>query len=92
MVYIVLSQLAYDEAAADVQQGLNELERVLSQHTYICGEKFTEADLKMWPFAVRYDGAYTVLFRLVDLSGVSVQCSASCNATVFDYLLMTASI
>lgn len=58
-----LSQLAYDEAAADVQQGLHELESVLSRQAYICGDKFTEADLKMWPFAVRFDGAYSVLFR-----------------------------
>ena len=40
-----LSQTAYDEAAKDVKEGMEELERVLGEGKFVCGRKFTEADL-----------------------------------------------
>ena len=58
------SQMAYDEAAADVLEGLRKLEEILSHKIFLVGDQFTEADLKMWPFACRFDGAYSILFRV----------------------------
>lgn len=56
-------QLAYDRASNDVRQGLADANEVLSSNDYLCGDVFTEADLRLLPTILRFDGAYAPLFR-----------------------------
>jgi putative glutathione S-transferase len=57
------TQSAYDEASGKVRQGLERCEQVLSTQPYLCGSSFTEADLRLLPTVLRYDGVYAPLFR-----------------------------
>mmetsp|Transcript_55092 Transcript_55092/g.165041 ORF Transcript_55092/g.165041 Transcript_55092/m.165041 type:complete len:285 (-) Transcript_55092:408-1262(-) len=57
------TQGAYDEASSDVREGLRRCEDALSRNEFLCGERFTEADLRLLPTALRFDGAYGPLFR-----------------------------
>jgi putative glutathione S-transferase len=57
------SQTAYDQASQDVRQGLERVNDILSRQPYLCGQVFTEADLRLLPTALRFDGAYAPLFR-----------------------------
>ena len=57
------TQLAYDEASQDVREGLQRCEDILSKQKYICGDQFTEADLRLLPTMLRYDGAYAPFFK-----------------------------
>jgi len=56
-------QSAYDRASKDVRQGLADANEVLRTNDYLCGEVFTEADLRLLPTILRFDGAYAPLFR-----------------------------
>jgi len=57
------TQEAYDSASAEVRQGLDRAEQILSQQPYLCGSAFTEADLRLLPTMLRFDGAYSPLFK-----------------------------
>ncbi|GMH89633.1 hypothetical protein TrVE_jg9231 [Triparma verrucosa] len=57
------SQFAYEEAAEDVKEGLRVLEERLEGKRFIMGEEITEVDVKMFPWACRFDYVYTILFR-----------------------------
>lgn len=57
------TQTAYDRASANVCQGLERAERILEQEFFLCGNKFTEADLRLLPTVLRFDGAYAPLFK-----------------------------
>ncbi|KAL9181790.1 hypothetical protein ACHAXT_012133 [Thalassiosira profunda] len=57
------SQIAYDEAAADVLKGLEELDRHLATNSYLVGDSITEVDLKNFAWVTRHDYAYTVIFK-----------------------------
>ena len=57
------TQAAYDAAAADVQMGLERCERVLQTQPFLCGQQFTEADLRLLPTLLRFDGVYASLFK-----------------------------
>ena len=56
-------QSAYDQASADVRKGFNRVESTLSDQAFLCGDAFTEADLRLLPTILRFDGAYAGLFR-----------------------------
>lgn len=56
-------QNAYDQASADVKLGLERANEILSENDYLCGNHFTEADLRLLPTILRFDGAYSPLFR-----------------------------
>lgn len=56
-------QYAYDQASKDVRQGLAKANDVLRIQDYLCGDVFTEADLRLLPTVLRFDGAYAPLFR-----------------------------
>ena len=58
------TQSAYDRASADVQMGLKKCEEILQTQDYLCGNRFTEADLRLLPTILRYDGAYAPLFKV----------------------------
>jgi putative glutathione S-transferase len=34
-----------------------------SQQRFVCGERFTEADLRLFPTIIRFDTAYATLFK-----------------------------
>jgi putative glutathione S-transferase len=57
------SQSAYDQASSDVRAGLFRCNERLSKQPYLCGYQFTEADLRLLPTVLRFDGAYAPLFR-----------------------------
>mmetsp|Transcript_16537 Transcript_16537/g.22666 ORF Transcript_16537/g.22666 Transcript_16537/m.22666 type:complete len:414 (-) Transcript_16537:16-1257(-) len=57
------SQGAYNSASADVRRGLEKCEEILSSQPFLCGGTFTESDLMLLPTALRFDGAYSPLFK-----------------------------
>ena len=57
------TQAAYDDASSQVRMGLDRAERILSQQPYLCGDTFTESDLRLLPTMLRFDGAYAPLFK-----------------------------
>ena len=58
------TQSAYDRASADVLKGLERCESILQKQDYLCGDCFTEADLRLLPTILRFDGAYAPLFKV----------------------------
>mmetsp|Transcript_30353 Transcript_30353/g.51726 ORF Transcript_30353/g.51726 Transcript_30353/m.51726 type:complete len:464 (+) Transcript_30353:77-1468(+) len=57
------SQFAYDEAAADVLKGLEEMNTHLATNNYLVGNTISEVDLKNFAWVTRHDYAYTVIFK-----------------------------
>uniref|UniRef100_A0A7S1UKD9 GST C-terminal domain-containing protein n=1 Tax=Phaeomonas parva TaxID=124430 RepID=A0A7S1UKD9_9STRA len=57
------TQAAYDTASAAVAATLDEVEEQLSKTRYLCGDKVTEADIRLFPTVMRYDGAYSTIFK-----------------------------
>jgi glutathionyl-hydroquinone reductase len=65
------SQAAYEESFRNLFAALDELETRLGRQRWLVGDRFTEADLRLFPTLVRFDTVYYVLFkcnrrRLVD--------------------------
>lgn len=58
------TQLAYEEAFADVFATLDELEnRMADGRAYLFGDAFTETDIRAFVTLVRFDAAYHGLFK-----------------------------
>ena len=57
------TQQAYDEASRRVREGMERCNTLLSKQSFLCGDVFTEADLRLLPTMLRYDGAYVPLFH-----------------------------
>ncbi|CAN0175843.1 unnamed protein product [Ascophyllum nodosum] len=57
------SQVAYAKACRDVFEGLSRCEEILSKNRFLVGDRFTEADLRLIPTAVRFDAVYATLFK-----------------------------
>uniref|UniRef100_A0A7S1BTY9 GST C-terminal domain-containing protein n=1 Tax=Corethron hystrix TaxID=216773 RepID=A0A7S1BTY9_9STRA len=57
------TQVAYDRASAGVRRGLERCNDILSNNDFLCGPNFTEADLRLLPTVLRFDGSYAPLFR-----------------------------
>ena len=57
------SQAAYDLAVREVFQTLDKLEARLSENQYLCGDRFTEADVRLFPTMIRFDVAYSGAFK-----------------------------
>jgi putative glutathione S-transferase len=57
------TQEAYDKGVADVFATMDKIEERLGQTRYLCGERFTEADLRMFPTLARFDVAYHYAFK-----------------------------
>ena len=58
-----VSQEAYDKAIADVFAGLDRVEGILSRQRYLCGDRLTEADIRLFVTLVRFDAVYTIHFK-----------------------------
>jgi glutathionyl-hydroquinone reductase len=57
------SQEAYDAAVRGVFDVLDELEARLDRSRYLCGDRLTEADFRLFPTLVRFDVAYGTIFK-----------------------------
>ncbi len=57
------TQAAYDDAVASLFATLDELEARLAARRYLCGEKVTEADWRLFPTLLRFDPVYVGLFK-----------------------------
>jgi putative glutathione S-transferase len=57
------SQAAYEEAYHKLFAALDELDVRLGRQRYLVGDRFTEADLRLFPTLVRFDTVYYVLFK-----------------------------
>jgi putative glutathione S-transferase len=61
----------YEGAVADLFKTLDVLDERLSEQRYLCGERVTEADWRLFPTLIRFDAVYYIHFkcsvrRLVD--------------------------
>lgn len=58
------TQIAYDEAFAEVFAMLDELEdRLVDGRRFLFGDRFTETDIRLFVTLVRFDAAYHGLFK-----------------------------
>jgi len=57
------SQEAYDEAFKQLFATLDDLEALLGTRRYLCGERITEADWRLYVTLVRFDAAYYCNFK-----------------------------
>ncbi len=57
------TQNAYAAAATEVFDTLDQIEAHLATHRWLCGDHFTEADLRLFPTLARFDVAYHYAFR-----------------------------
>ena len=57
------TQDAYEKAAWEVFETLDRIDAHLAAHRYLTGDRFTEADLRLFPTLARFDVAYHYAFR-----------------------------
>lgn len=57
------TQAAYDAAVAEVFDTLDRIEAQLGRTRYLTGDRFTEADLRLFPTLARFDVAYHYAFK-----------------------------
>lgn len=57
------SQRAYERAAAELFETLDQLEELLSQKRYLTGNSVTEADWRLFPTLIRFDPVYHGHFK-----------------------------
>ena len=53
----------YESAVADLFETLDVLDERLSQRRYLCGERVTEADWRLFPTLIRFDAVYYIHFK-----------------------------
>ncbi|KAJ3686099.1 hypothetical protein LUZ61_015263 [Rhynchospora tenuis] len=53
----------YDEAVEKLYQALDKCEQILSKQRYICGDRLTEADIRLFVTLIRFDEVYAVHFK-----------------------------
>ena len=69
-------QGAYDQAIDQLFHHLDIIDQHLEQHTYLCGETLTEADIRLIPTLLRFDPVYHTHFkctvkRMIDYPGLT---------------------
>jgi putative glutathione S-transferase len=57
------TQGAYDAAVREVFAALDEIEAHLADRAWLCGDRYTEADLRLFPTLARFDVAYHYAFK-----------------------------
>lgn len=57
------TQEAYEEAAYEVFATLDKIDAHLAENQFLCGDTFTEADVRLFPTLARFDVAYHYAFR-----------------------------
>jgi len=56
-------QRAYEMAERDVHTGLRRCDETLATSRFLCGDTVSEADVRLLPTIVRFDGVYAPFFR-----------------------------
>ena len=56
-------QRAYESAERDVHDGLRRCDDTLASDRFLCGDTVSEADVRLLPTIVRFDGVYAPFFR-----------------------------
>jgi len=56
-------QPAYEEAERGVHDGLRRCDELLASSRFLCGATVSEADVRLLPTIVRFDGVYAPFFR-----------------------------
>ncbi|XP_011622072.1 uncharacterized protein LOC18430753 isoform X1 [Amborella trichopoda] len=56
-------QQPYEEAVEKLFQCLDKCEQILGQQRYICGNRLTEADIRLFVTLIRFDEVYVVHFK-----------------------------
>jgi putative glutathione S-transferase len=56
-------QAAYEEAVVALFETLDALEARLADRRFLCGDRVTEADWRLFPTLVRFDPVYVGLFK-----------------------------
>ena len=51
-------QEPYEVAFRELFEGLDRVEEILSENRYLCGNTFTEADVRLFTTLVRFDQVY----------------------------------
>ncbi|MEM1283918.1 MAG: glutathione S-transferase C-terminal domain-containing protein [Pseudomonadota bacterium] len=57
------TQEAYETAAWEVFETLDRIDAHLASHRYLTGDRYTEADVRLFPTLARFDVAYHYAFR-----------------------------
>ncbi len=57
------TQSAHEEAVTQLFEALEHWEGVLAQHRWLCGDRFTEADICLFTTLVRFDSVYVTHFK-----------------------------
>jgi len=57
------TQLAYRKAVKSVFAALDRVEAVLAKTRYLCGDTFTEADIRLFVTLMRFDAVYVTHFK-----------------------------
>lgn len=57
------TQSAYNKAIAELTQAFDQMDSILQKQRYIAGDRFTEADVRLFVTLVRFDEVYTVYFK-----------------------------
>ena len=57
------TQSAYEEAYREVFAELDHLDAHLADHRYLCGERLTEADIRLFTTLIRFDAVYHGHFK-----------------------------
>ncbi|KAG1712626.1 hypothetical protein DVH05_000368 [Phytophthora capsici] len=57
------TQEAYDEAVNKLFEGLDRAEEILAAHRFLVGDRFTEADLRLFTTLIRFNEVYAVHFK-----------------------------
>ncbi|MEM9536170.1 MAG: glutathione S-transferase family protein [Cyanobacteria bacterium P01_E01_bin.45] len=57
------TQAAYDGAVTELFDMLDEIDRLLGQCLYLCGDRLTLADVRLFTTLIRFDAVYHGLFK-----------------------------
>jgi glutathionyl-hydroquinone reductase len=57
------SQGAYDTAIAELTESFDKVDAILQKQRFIAGDRFTEADVRLFVTLVRFDEVYVVYFK-----------------------------
>jgi putative glutathione S-transferase len=57
------TQVAYDEAVASLTESFDRIDAILRKQRFLCGDRFTEADLRLFVTLLRFDEVYVVYFK-----------------------------
>ena len=57
------TQEAYEEAVVPLFETLNKLEQRLGENRYLCGDRLTEADWRLFTTLIRFDAVYVGHFK-----------------------------